>query len=288
MLELEYIVSSRTVFSALTTPVSLRSINPLAPLLFALWALSPLGGQAVLKVVEVVPTSQTSLWEFQYLDVVSPMLACSPTPSAGMDAIPPIVGAFNSALASPGSTKNASMDAFGNLKIPMLESCFSNGVQSDRDGWVDASPSSNCSYSSLTGIPAHGAVKANHIFKVETSYAYADCSVSHSTNWARASWKYYLGYSSNGLTFGLTDLGVSNRWRDVPALMNFRSITDQALTNATCVMRQTYVEAECMPGDGLRSQTNPQLHTTTQRNRVAPQWTLTLVLRACRAFLTAS
>ena len=134
MLELEYIVSSRNVFSALTTPVSLRSVNPLAPLLFALWALSPLGGQAALRVVEVVPANHTSPWEFQYLDVMSPMLACSPKSSARMDAMPPIFGAFNSALASPGSIKNASMDAFGNLKIPMLESCSSNGLRTEQNG----------------------------------------------------------------------------------------------------------------------------------------------------------
>lgn len=153
MLELEYIVSSRTVFSAITTPSSLRSINPLGPLLFTLWALSPLGGQAALRIVEVVPASHTSPWEFQYLNVLSPMLVCSPTSSAGMDAMPLIVGAFNSALASPGSIKNASMDAFGNLKIPMFESCLSYGVQPDADAWIDTAPSSNCSYSSLIGIP---------------------------------------------------------------------------------------------------------------------------------------
>ncbi|KAF6806376.1 hypothetical protein CSOJ01_08871 [Colletotrichum sojae] len=44
ILSLEHLLSCRTVFSALTTPLSLRRANALAPLLIVLWALSPLGG----------------------------------------------------------------------------------------------------------------------------------------------------------------------------------------------------------------------------------------------------
>jgi hypothetical protein len=43
--------------------------------------------------------------------------------------MPSVVGAFNTALISPGSERNAIMDAFGNIKLPLLESCLSDGIR---------------------------------------------------------------------------------------------------------------------------------------------------------------
>ena len=57
VISLEYLLGSRTVFSAVTTPLKLRSMSALAPFLILLWALSPLGGQASLRLVEITPTT---------------------------------------------------------------------------------------------------------------------------------------------------------------------------------------------------------------------------------------
>jgi hypothetical protein len=105
MLSLEHLLSTRTVFGAVLMPFSLRSANLLAPLLFVLWALSPIGGQAALRVIEVEPWTQSEPWGYQYLDVMSRQRVCSPTSSSGMELMPAIVGAFNAALATPGSIK---------------------------------------------------------------------------------------------------------------------------------------------------------------------------------------
>lgn len=117
MLSLEYLLYSSTFFSAVVAPVSLRSTDILAVLLLALWIISPLGGQAALRVIEIIPGTHSEPWQYQYLDVLSPNRACSPTSAGARDLMPSIVGAFNAALASPGSVKNASMDAFGNSTL---------------------------------------------------------------------------------------------------------------------------------------------------------------------------
>lgn len=71
---------------------------------------------------------------------------CDPISSAAHDVMPSVIVVFNSALTSPGTIKNASMDALGNFKIPMLGSYLRKGFRPDGDGWVDITPSSNCSY----------------------------------------------------------------------------------------------------------------------------------------------
>jgi hypothetical protein len=64
----EYLTGSRTVFGAISTPFRLRIFHRTLPLLLALWSLSPLGGQASIRVVSLGEvTNFTS--EFVYMDV---------------------------------------------------------------------------------------------------------------------------------------------------------------------------------------------------------------------------
>jgi len=44
VLSLEFLLSSRTVFSTVTTPFAIRMVNWATPFLIILWALSPIGG----------------------------------------------------------------------------------------------------------------------------------------------------------------------------------------------------------------------------------------------------
>lgn len=134
VLSLEYLLSSRTVFSAITTPISLRALNLLTPCLLILWAFPPPGGQAVIRVIAVAPNQVSLPWDFSYLDYNSAMLYQEPTSSAGEDIISTVVGTFTSALLASPDTKLGAMDTFGNLKIPMVESCRSGGALPDSDG----------------------------------------------------------------------------------------------------------------------------------------------------------
>jgi hypothetical protein len=122
--------------------------------------------------------------------------------------MPTIHGAFSAALSSPDTVKNASQDAYGNIKIPMIKSCVPT-ADNVTDNWHELSDAANCSYSSLTGIPVKGIDKGNYTFSIETSYMYTDCSVSHTSQRTTntSTWLSYvkdpLHTASNGLTLGI-------------------------------------------------------------------------------------
>lgn len=251
VLSLEYLLSCRTVFSTVTTPFSLRAISLLTPLLLALWALSPLGGQAAFRVIGAVPNSLSLPWSFAYLDFNSDMIHRGATSSAGSQVMPMIIGAFSGALLSTGEVKLGSQDAYGNIKIPMVEACKSSGAQPDGDGWYSVFPGSGCNYSSIIGIPSiptKDTGKANMTFSIETQYMYSNCSVTHAAPWNRTDEYQYLRNSStliytNNLTFGIQPKLLATKYRKEPQKLVFTSFTDLAVTNATCLLYTNYVEA---------------------------------------------
>ena len=292
MLSLEHLLYSRTLFSAVMAPVSLRSTDTLAVFLLALWIISPLGGQAALRVIEIVPGTHSEPWQYQYLDVLSPNRACSPTSSGARDLMPSIVGAFNVALASPGSIKNASMDAFGNLKIPMLESCSHKGVKPDKDGWIDTNLTSDCVSTSINGVPIHGHAdtKANHTFNLETSYTYSDCSINYTMADPDSWWKLYYSLLNetsvnNGLTMGMSLLTTNTSYPWKPQQLLFESITWHAKTQATCSLSQTYIETEvfCHHTDckATRIRNSTQPHNATYYLPVHGKWADRSIARPC-------
>ncbi|KAF2998915.1 hypothetical protein E8E13_005884 [Curvularia kusanoi] len=282
MLSLEYLLNSRTVFSAVTTPISLRSVNLLAPLLLALWVLSPLGGQAALRVVELAPGLHSEPCEYQYLDVMSTQRVCSPTSSAGMDLTPSIVSAFNGALASTPQTQFANVDAYGNLKIPMLESCTNNGIKQDSDGWIDTSVTNACAFASINGLPFRGISGENHTFNMETSYTYSDCSISHTLASPGSGYREWIDRMrnetliNNGITLALSMPDVTAKMNNRSEHLVFESITRNARTQANCSLSQTYVETEvfCQNRDcsvkRIRKSTSP--HNATHLLPLHGRW----------------
>ncbi|KAK4455215.1 hypothetical protein QBC34DRAFT_433427 [Podospora aff. communis PSN243] len=243
VLNLELLLGSRSVFSAFSIPFSIRSINLFVPLLMVLWALSPLGGQAALRAVEVAPPETAEPWIVQYLDFMSEFPYSSPTSSAGIDLLPAALGAFSAALAAPPEVKGASQDAFRNIKIPMIEPCQRADTPKDQDGWFGLEERGNISFSSLSGLPIASLepmiTRANYSFVLETSYVYANCSVSHSTGMSMTEFRSYLDANTR-----------YNNWRTLvitplfePQVI-FTSWTINGLTNATCNLTTTFVEAE--------------------------------------------
>ncbi|CAG7565820.1 unnamed protein product [Fusarium equiseti] len=61
--------------------------------------------------------------------------------------------AFISAISSPPGMKSASSDAFGNVKIPMIESLTHSNISRDHNGWYAVEGRKDFEYSSLSGLP---------------------------------------------------------------------------------------------------------------------------------------
>ena len=82
-----------------------------------------------------------------YLDSQSPFSIYGA--SAYADLKNPINGIFISALIGPESLKTAPQDAWGNLKIPMLESLVD--YEHDSETWYSTDNTTGVVYSSLIG-----------------------------------------------------------------------------------------------------------------------------------------
>ncbi|KAK2777421.1 hypothetical protein CKAH01_12106 [Colletotrichum kahawae] len=279
VLSLEYLLNCPTVFSAFTTPISLRAANRLTPLLIVLWALSPLGGQAALRVMETVPSTATEPWLFQNLEFMSAFRHSGPQSSAGFSLLPSIQSALVTALGTPADIKAEPQDLFRNIKIPMIEAFEDwNRTQDDRqddsrqddnrqddnrqddDGWYHLESKSAMSpvCSAIAGIPVAALVaalgglssKANYSLAFETAYIYADCFVQRGTSMNFTEWASYReegpGRYSTNRTLVISTKRPPSPFDQNPLELVFTSYasTQELTSNATCVLRTTYVEVD--------------------------------------------
>ncbi|KAK3203713.1 hypothetical protein GRF29_106g458108 [Pseudopithomyces chartarum] len=272
VLSLEYLLSSRTVFSTVTTPLSLRTVNILTPCLVALWALSPLGGQAVFRVLDVAPPSASLPLNISYLEVMSEFSHTGPFAGAGSGLFTMSLGAFTTALSGSANVKAASQDASGNIKIPMIEALELSPTKKARTDWFDMSAIENCTYSAVTGIPVSGyGDRANYTFSLETSYMYTNCTINHTRKMPNSEWYSYMSEHplyNNQKTLVIQTGNVHMPYANAtPLELIFTSFTYNAVTNATCKLTTTYVEVQvfCHWSDckavGVRSSHHPRNQT---------------------------
>lgn len=269
VLDLEYLLGSRTVFSTFVTPLKLRSVSFLAPMLIALWALSPLGGQAALRVVETLPATTSILSPIFYLEFKSPLSSTETLGSSADATLPAAVGAFNAALSSPRGVKLAGQDAFGNIRVPMLEALESVSAPKDPDGWYDPRDLDNVTSASILGWPFEGRnQQANMTSTMHTSYPYTTCQVAQIQDIKNSDWYRYMqsrgtgplgattGNStkpmmtySNGRTLmiGVSHLPLHNStgttsYDQTPFGLSFLSYTYYGVTNSSCDVTTSYIE----------------------------------------------
>ena len=142
-----------------------------------LWALSPFGGQASLRVISTVSTSTNGTASVSFFNFTSPFTNAGPV-STSAKILSQINSIFIAALITPVKSKAASQDQFGNIKIPMIEYL---GHPTDKSGWIDLHEE-GYEYSNLLGLPALGIpVSDKTAFTMETQYMFANCSLNHTS-----------------------------------------------------------------------------------------------------------
>ncbi|MCJ1378279.1 hypothetical protein MMC17_001376 [Xylographa soralifera] len=173
LMTLEQLISSHSVASAIKQPFFLKTFNLLSVVLLGLWSLSPLAGQAMLR-MSYIGTNGTSYSTYvEYLDVLSPAIAFEAAAN-GATYIANVNILYGSAIISTISSQQEPEDAWGNTKIPILEKIAADST-ADSQGWYSAS--SNSAYSSLIGVPSYGLenVTGNSTFTLHSSYFNFDC-----------------------------------------------------------------------------------------------------------------
>jgi hypothetical protein len=176
---LELLLASQTVWGTFESQVLLRRFTLFSAHLSLLWCLSPLGGQASLRVlgtamearvkggepVLYLPTGGMSSYGMENGVLASGDAATS---------LAAINSLYSANLLAPLSVKSSDTDTWGNIKVPWLSG--SQDTTSLADNW-SALPNltSADNYTSLAGLPLAGLIRQPQILQEFTSeYAYMD------------------------------------------------------------------------------------------------------------------
>lgn len=168
-------MGSRTVASAFITNFQLRSFNMAGIGLILIWALSPLGGQAILHILYTPLKFASTPANITYYNTRQQSYA-APTGAFATQWFSGFVILFSASILAPQAVLQNSMDIWGNVKVPYFSSISSLGEAKDSDGWVQLTDNNvTMVYSSIFGIPMTGLGLGNTTLTLESSYIQLDC-----------------------------------------------------------------------------------------------------------------
>jgi hypothetical protein len=174
---LELLMASQSVWGAFESQLLMQRLTVVGVNLLFLWALSPLGGQASLRLMGRDTRDTHRLTKLRYMTTgpAATMWGLSST-YLGSGKFADAGALYTAALLAPLSTKLGAQDPWGNVKIPTLES--TNMISPDSKGWFNVSPKlgSPEAYSSLVGLPVVGLPSSDgSAFNLQYTYLSVDC-----------------------------------------------------------------------------------------------------------------
>lgn len=170
-------MASQSVWGTFESQLLMQRLTVVGVNLLFLWALSPLGGQASLRLMTRSLRASHKSGKLRYMTTgpAATMWGLSTTyidngKFADAGAL------YTAALLAPLSTKLGTQDPWGNVKIPSLQSV--NSSSPDSNGWytVPKDASSPEDYSSLVGLPIVGLPsRDSSSFNLQYTYLALDC-----------------------------------------------------------------------------------------------------------------
>ncbi|KAL2672483.1 hypothetical protein Neosp_013194 [[Neocosmospora] mangrovei] len=211
MVTLEQLMGSRTLGAAFLTQAELGAFNLVGLVIVFTWIWSPLGGQALLRMLgsrlETIVVPSTIV----HFDTnVAPQFASWYQHSAHNNGllrnkIAVLNSMYNAALLSPDSIRNDSQDIWGNVKIPYLSSYG----DLDDPGWQRVPSSPIFEYSALVGVSINNIPVGNSSFPIESTYVYLECFGFKKTTFQKPE---YIELKNESLTLTMNPM--------LPALTN--------------------------------------------------------------------
>lgn len=171
-----YLSRSTTLASAIITPFRLRLFHFAPVALLIVWALSPLGSQASLRILSIRERQPNSTSTLDYMDINSRYQL---TDSEGdvRTSVMPVNVIFSTALLFSGTLGNHYQDVWGNIRVPVIEDIESFlGPRYNSAGWISV-PTGSIStiWASLIGLPSSIDIATEYSqFTLETGYIYLD------------------------------------------------------------------------------------------------------------------
>ncbi|TVY75912.1 hypothetical protein LSUE1_G010143, partial [Lachnellula suecica] len=195
---LESLMGSRTVGGTFVTQLRLWPLTFMGVGLIALWSLSPLSSQAILRMVSTTDSAVPAPLNISYTSTRQPSYSGDSQFQNSWFA--GFASMFGAALLAPPAVKTSPMDLWGNVKIPLFSSL--SDLPQDQNGWRNI-PQNNASinYSSLFGIPISALPAGNSTFQLESTYLELSCP-NRTSSLTRS----YDPNSTQGSTFYNPDL----------------------------------------------------------------------------------
>ena len=238
-------MGSLTISGAFGLQISLRTFDLLGFSLIILWALSPIGGQASLRLLDVGVQSTQVNRTLKYLDSDSLSVFDGDDVFSELGFLTNAL--YQAAVLTPPDGQAANMDTWGNIKIPVIEN-LEQSSRANVEGWYPV-PVNNTSFSSLVGLPVAGIpVTGSSSFTVESNYMLTSCPSLK--NWQDSSLR-GVGQGFNVNMTGGTELdeslypGLKSYPNVEPASINFTagSLASPEIFNAVCELTRSSVES---------------------------------------------
>ncbi|KAF2742537.1 hypothetical protein M011DRAFT_412427, partial [Sporormia fimetaria CBS 119925] len=168
---LERLIGSQSVYSAVERQIGLRNLDFLGIFLILLWLLSPLGGQASLRIMSteprIVDLNETARY-FPVEGYLTSILFAMNTLITSWNTYAPL---YMTSLHLSRSHLYSPLDLWGGIKIPDIET--SSEVE---DGWIKFRPEHNTTYVSHLGVPVVGVPeRGNSTFNMVSHYWTVAC-----------------------------------------------------------------------------------------------------------------
>lgn len=169
-------MASQSVWGTVESQLLMRRLTVVGIHLLFLWSLSPLGGQASLRLLQTADLPQYTSAKLRYLTTgPGGSMWGLGTIYDGGQGFRDVNALYGASLFAPNTVKSGPQDAWGNVKIPSLESL--NASEHDADGWFTVPTITSAEgYSSLIGLPVVGRpLDADANFSLESTYISARC-----------------------------------------------------------------------------------------------------------------
>ncbi|KAF1841526.1 uncharacterized protein K460DRAFT_408986 [Cucurbitaria berberidis CBS 394.84] len=250
---LDLLATNTSFTSTVISQVQLRMFTYVGITLTSIWALSPLGGQASIRIMSIGRTAISAAFPVHDLYMM---------PNGNLETYagshgPRLFEIVNSLFASTVVVTPTEEDIWGNLKIPRIE--HYEGSEDYGDGWYHAGLTAG-SYSSLVGIPIKHVTKKHSGLNtattlIQTQYLDVNCSVrslpNNNISAERTPSPYWINSTGTGAYIGYQNTSLISRQK-VPSPMlepfslsywptYLRGVGYGALV---CNIRSSYVETD--------------------------------------------
>ncbi|KAF1848693.1 uncharacterized protein K460DRAFT_427888, partial [Cucurbitaria berberidis CBS 394.84] len=239
---LERLIGCQSIFSTLERQVGLRRVDFLGCSVLLAWLLSPLGGQASLRLLTTEPQVNTfnSTILYYSIEKYANATALFRKPGNG-SASPFFAPLFMTAIQTSRHRLGNPMDLFGKVKIPDINALNTYSTEVADYDWHQVINDTDVRYTSVFGIPIAGVPETgNASFNLVTHYWNINCT-SNNRGALSSPWQWEF---PNTTTLGDAIKPRSPSFDLIVNEKNNSNLTTRSVVSIPCIAAPVVVESK--------------------------------------------